>query len=156
MLDVGGDVTMAGTNVGVLVSPDSIIIGGTLSNTGGGSQFLPTYVEFLSGTIPTALNFMYNTVAVSGSGVDFAGSVTIGDSLLVINGGGLIIDAGEAITVNDDFSVRDGASTLQMSGLGGTLEVNGDITFNGESTSGLLTAGTIIARGNFDQLKRNA
>ncbi len=91
------------------------------------------------------------TLVVSGGAVTLGTGFTLNGSLIVSGSGQLDLN-GQMVTVTGTFSTK-GSGKLQMQNASNLdqLIVNGDISFAGGSTSGLLTNGTIKARGNFSQ-----
>lgn len=133
-----GNLTTAGN-----VTVDELLVGGVLGVSGG---YAVTRTEFFGTgqTIPAALP--YQDLEVTGTATAEDGTATTG--FLEVSNGGLTL-AGK-LTVGTTFETV-GPGTLTMLNAGDTLDVAGAITFAGGSTAGRLTAGRIIARGDFVQ-----
>ncbi len=140
-------------NNGVLFTLDSITVGGVLSESGGVGISV-TFARFTGTgqTIPTIPS--YQDVDITGT-ASFAGTDNIPGTLTVSGSGNLTIGAAQTITVGGDFSTT-GSATLTMNAAGAVLGVNGDVTFDGGSTNGLLTAGTLSLDGDFFQTSTNS
>jgi hypothetical protein len=110
---------------------------GTMSLTAGGS---------LNGTATVAagavLNLNGGPFTATGAGFDVTGDLTVGNSTFLING------TQSSVTGNLTVS---GSGILNMTVAGSVLDVDGNATFSGASTAGLLTTGTLQIGGNFTQ-----
>jgi len=62
---------------------------------------------------------------------------------------------GHTLKVNGDVRVEGDDAVITMKNINDKLIVNGDITFNGRSSSGYMTEGVIEVTGNFTQLGTN-
>jgi len=95
------------------------------------------------------------TVRGSLSGLTILNAVTLNGSTLVqgnllVSGASANFDFGSTVmAVTGTFDVQGGA-VFTMASPTATLNVAGNVTMNGGNTTGLLTAGTIIASDNFN------
>jgi len=155
-LIVLGDITTTTTGAGVDVTPLAAVrVGGTL-NADAGTNFAPTETEFFgsqpSMVIPAGAPYQYTDVVLSGTGLKGAGvALTIPGNVTVR--GSTVLNAFGApslLTVNGDLVTTE-SGTLQMNTAGGAITVDGNALFDGASTSGRLTTGTLLIAGNFVQ-----
>jgi fibronectin-binding autotransporter adhesin len=117
---------------------------GTGSIAGGGTT--GALVMPLAGTtlsLPTLSNVFVSATVTLGANVAITGELNIG-------GSGNLTFAGRKATVSSDFSTT-GTATITMSGTLDSLRVAGDVLFDGGSTFGLISGGTIVVTGDFTQ-----
>lgn len=137
-----GDVWLKTGGPGTITYAGTVTIGGSLYDTTGGRWNVTNTT--LTGTNP-------NTPKVFANNLTFAGSSTLSDSLIV-NGNLNVTGVGAALVLNG-HKVKVGGTfntltsgVLQMANAADTLISVGTATFNGGSTTGLITAGTLIIR----------
>jgi len=146
-VDVLGDIkTVAGSNI----SLSALKIGGVLSAQG---TFTPAMTTFTgtSQQVPGGLG--YQNVTVSGTAL-LSGATTVTGNLTLSNGnyysGGVLDTYGQTLTVTGNL-VTAGQGSLKMINALDVVTVNGNATFGGGSSTGLLTAGVLNVKGNFAQ-----
>ena len=139
---------------------------GVYSDTG---TFSPDTAVFTGGTVPSPQNIpdtltngiaiggpTFNSVRVTGIAQMIVNSANsfwnLAGDLNVTGSGQLRIGTGSSIFANVSGNLNTaGSGALQMIDASSTLHVAGNATFDGGSTSGLLTAGTIDVGGNFTE-----
>jgi hypothetical protein len=140
-LTVAGNLTTA---AGSAVTMTGVTLGGGM-NIGG--TFTPTTVTFVGASQTIQAGLGYQNVVLAGSGTAaFAASQTVTGNLTVSSG---TLDlAGITLTVTGNFTTSN-PGVLKMQNPAGVLTVNGATLFGGGDTTGLLTAGTLNAKGSF-------
>jgi hypothetical protein len=138
-----GDVWLKTAGPTIISSGQTVTIAGSLYDSTGGRWNVTNTT--MSGTNPNVPKLLANNLT-------FAGSAALMDSLNV--GGALSVSGGGAMLAVNGHTVR--AGTFNTS-LGGVLKMNftvdslivaSNAIFNGGSTTGLLTAGTLVIRSN--------
>jgi Tol biopolymer transport system component/alpha-tubulin suppressor-like RCC1 family protein len=162
-------VTVAGSSM----TPAGVRLGGGMAING---TFSPTTAEFFGTNQVIPVGLGYQNVLVTGA-ASFAGAVSLPGALTVAGGGSLTLAGATGVT--GDLTVNDGALTLngqhvtvagnlQIQGNGNgnvgtggrvlmlnpadTLVVQGNATFAGGASTGLLSAGVLRIAGNFSQV----
>jgi hypothetical protein len=111
----------------------------------------PDTTVFL-GTIaamPTGLGISYKSIRVNTSGNFTMATDTIANDL-VVTSGTAVFSGTSTFQANGKLRTA-GTGALSMTNAGATVTVADSAIFGGGSTSGLLTAGTLVVRGNFSQ-----
>ena len=127
----------------VLAASGSVDLAGSITGTGtAGVTLTGTGAKTLQGTINAEL-LVVGSYALNGN-------LTVGGNLSVQ--GSFAVGAFTAQVGGSFATINTGV--LDMRGAG-TLDVTGDAIFTGGSTAGLLTSGTLVVAGAFDQLGVN-
>jgi len=131
-VETGATLDSAGFTITIGGSIDggsTIIGGGLIDMTGTGT---------IRGSLPN--------VRIGGNITSIAATTTtITGNLAVISG---FLDVGGTVTATGNFDTS-ATGILRMVTVGGALSISGNATFNGGSTSGQLTAGSLFVRGAF-------
>ncbi|HEX9728791.1 MAG TPA: hypothetical protein VGA37_09835 [Gemmatimonadales bacterium] len=155
-LTIDGDLTLFRSDFDAVISVDTVRLGGALS-VSNGETVAPTTMEFFGTTLqslpdPTVFSgqgFGPTNLLVTGDSVVLGGDLALAGSA-EIAGTGLLDLNGVNLIVGGTFTTA-GSGRLEMTTGGDSLDVTGAITFDGGSTDGKLTAGAIVARGDFSQ-----
>ena len=166
--------SLAGNRLGnvVFAAPAGVTLGGNIAATGTVSVTAGVVTgagrtAFLGGSLddPTSLGWNVATTSLAGTpallpdtilgNLDLTGTVTLarpivvkgnltpnGISVLSLNGFGMRVDGGMTV---------GGGAQVKMQSAPDSLDVAGAINWNGSTTAGLLTAGTLVVRGNFNE-----
>jgi len=157
-LTVDGAFTTTTTGAGVRVIPTAIRLRKGNPTLGVGTLFQPDTTEFFGGEIENAIPITpnYVNVVITDDTAHFLtfNSDSLSGSLIVRGRGRLNLNT-NTIAVAKDLITSD-LGTLMMTDSNPTLTVYGNVTFDGGSTAGLLTAGTLVAGGDFSQLATNS
>jgi len=147
-LEVLGDLTLDGAQNGAVFLDTALVGGVFMPNLSSQDYSIATVVFTGSGqTVPVFPHFV--GVVIRGDSVVVAdGATMLG---LVVDGTGMADIGGNVQTGN--FETRDQGRLRQT---GGSLFVQGNATFGGGSTAGLLTGGTLSVTGNFTQTGSNS
>lgn len=98
------------------------------------------------GTVPTLVIGRSN--CTDGAAATLAGDVSVAGDLTT----NCLLDVhGKSLQVNGKFATSGSGGTLRMTDSTAKVTVNGDVAFGGASTSGKLTAGELLVKGNFTQ-----
>lgn len=98
------------------------------------------------GTVPTLVIGWSN--CADGAAATLAGDVSVAGDLT----SNCVLDVhGKSLQVNGKFATSGSGGTLRMTDSTAKVTVNGDVAFGGASTSGKLTAGELLVKGNFTQ-----
>ena len=144
---------MMNGNVGIAVGGISgavtLNIGGTLTDPTG---LLQVGTIVFSGNTPVSVS----TGTINTPTVKFTGGATIITANLTVNGDAIVdltgkfSPNGHTLTTTGNF-VTQASGTLQMTGASDAVVVQGNASFGGGSTAGLLTNGTLTVFGDFTQ-----
>jgi len=148
---------------GSAVTTNAFELAGINSDTGSFSPDTAVYTgsgQIIADSLAAGLGgFNYKSIRVTGSAtiapygafgsIYINGRVTVTGSLRVGNGSSLTVWVGDSL-------ITRGAGVLRMANANSTLQVAGPALFDGGSTSGLLTAGTLDLQGNFTQAATNS
>lgn len=148
---------------GSAVTTNAFELAGINSDTGSFSPDTAVYVgsgQTIADSLAAGLGgFNYKSIRVAGSAtiapygafgsIYINGRVTVTGSLRVGSGSSLTVWVGDSL-------ITRGAGVLRMVNANGTLQVAGPALFDGGSTAGLLTAGTLDLQGNFTQAATNS
>ena len=151
-LVVGQAVSITCTGGGANVTLAAMRLGGTMT-TSGTVVFSPAVAEFFgAGTQTIPMRTDYQSVLITGDAVNFdgVGSATIGGDLTIAGTGLLDLDSAST-TVNGDLATQDAGRLRMDVSFFGNLFVDGNATFAGGSTDGLLTNGELKVGGDFTQ-----
>ncbi|HVM42401.1 MAG TPA: hypothetical protein VMT77_02790, partial [Gemmatimonadales bacterium] len=157
--NLGGTASLL-DNQGTLISavsgsPGAFTVSAQVSNSGsGGIQVNGDTLRLtggFSGTFPGVIGVTNgSTLELGGSSTyTLASPLNLGGNLLV-SGGTLALN-GKPTSVSGTFATT-GGGVLQMTSATDSLFVGGNASFGGGSTSGLLTAGTLVVDGDFAQI----
>lgn len=102
----------------------------------------------MSGTGVSLRGAIEPILSVSGD-VTLAGTVQVSSDVVVSGTGARLDIDGNLMNVSGGFTTASDGVLVMNGVVAATLAVDGDIVFGGGSTNGLLTAGTIRARGDF-------
>ncbi|MBI4421429.1 MAG: hypothetical protein HY560_11450, partial [Gemmatimonadetes bacterium] len=127
------------------LTTDVLEVGGALTVSGGTYNVGTTALVGGDQSVPS---LPYQSLDLAGTGTaTLLAATTATGGVVVRNSTKLALNA-QRLTVSGGFLVRDNA-TLQMSQGTDLLQISGSGTFQGPSTDGLLTAGTIELAGTF-------
>jgi len=139
-LTVVGNLTTA---AGSAVTVPAVTLTGAMTI---GGTFTPVTTTFVGTSQTIQAGLGYQNIVLAGSGTAaFSSSTTVPGNLTVSSG--TFDVAGLTLTVGSFNTASSGA--LKMQNPAGVLTVNGATVFGGGDTTGLLTAGTLNAKGNF-------
>ena len=139
-LAAGATLDHEGVNLTVNGSVD-VGLGGSISGAGGRLNLYGTGAHTLRGAIGAA-RIDGGTYALAG-GTQVTGQLDVYNGDLAIGGFGLVSTGSLYIGINGTMTMTDPA---------GVADFAGTVTFNGTSTAGRLTAGTLRVAGDFEQL----
>ena len=103
-------------------------------------------LSFAPGTATIA-----DQLSVPSGSLTLNGTTSVTNGPVFLQGGGSLIVNGHTLSVGQNLFVSTGA-TVTMTNALDTVKIGGSVRFVGGSESGLLTAGAIVAAGNFDQV----
>jgi hypothetical protein len=133
-----GDLTVNPADTQISIN-DGGFFGGRIIFTNSGST--NAYAQRFSVNLP------------GGNGIDFFGTSTFNDSLTASTRGSLTVHAGATVNVNGGATTT---STLQQSGGGGSVNINGTVTTNAAETVLNVTASRLINESATGVFKTNA
>src|SRR5574341_387829 len=146
------DSIITGFAGGGTLTPRKVRVGRALAFNSG--SFAPDTAEFfrLAGVIPVNVAIAYKSIVVKADSVVLAGSATAAQDVTLAAG---VLDLeGSTLTVGGKFNTQ-GTGALRSDSTA-ILDVAGDVTFSGGSTSARLTAGTFRFAGNLMQKQNGA
>lgn len=149
--------------IGSAVTTNAFELAGINSDTGTFSPDTAVYTgsgQTIADSLAAGLGgFSYKSIRVTGSAtvapygasgtIYMPGRLTVTGLLRIGNGSPLTLLVGDSL-------ITRGSGVLRMSDANSTLQVGGPVLFDGGSTSGLLTAGTLDLQGNFTQAATNS
>jgi len=147
-ITVVGSAIVAQSSTAAVLTSDVLRFGGTLSRNAGAVVDGDTVEFFGTGqAVPTNLSSAF-ALKVTGDSVLFTGSTAWRGMLVTGNG---LADIGGATVAVDSTFRTTGNGRIRMTNPAGTLSVRREARFEGGSTAGRMTAGTLDLGGHFSQ-----
>ncbi len=148
---VDGHVLLRASNPETGITPQAVRAAGNIAFDGPNGRMAPDTLEFrgpAGQALPSDFRIEWQNVVITGDSVVAAGLAEVSFRDLIVRGSGLLDLADAYITVEDLVTTQSGS--LRMTAAG-NVDVWGNATFGGGSTTGRLTAGGMSFRGDFTQ-----